>query len=71
MSACSVSTPLNVLYVRANAWSRVASDLKPAHLDLIVNRAIAFDDLLPQTFAGYVDGQITGRTIVHIGTGEI
>ena len=57
-------------YVRANAWSRVASDLKPAHLDLIVNRAIAFDDL-PQAFAGYVDGQITGRTIVHIGTGEI
>ena len=56
-------------YVRANAWSRAAGDLKPAHLDLIANREIPFDDL-PQAFADYVDGQVTGRTVVRIGSGE-
>ena len=56
-------------YVRANAWSRAASDLKPAHLELIANREIAFDDL-PQAFPGYVEGKVTGRTVVRIGSGE-
>ena len=54
-------------YVRANAWSRVASDLKPLHMDLIANREIAFDDL-PDSFSGYLDGQVTGRTVVRIGS---
>jgi len=54
-------------YVRESAWSRVASDLKPRHLELIANREIAFDDL-PQAFAGYVDGQVTGRTVVRVGS---
>ena len=56
-------------YVRANAWSRVASDLKPLHMELIANREIAFDEL-PQVFDGYLDGQVTGRTLVRIGSGE-
>ncbi|MCB1750711.1 MAG: acryloyl-CoA reductase [Gammaproteobacteria bacterium] len=55
-------------YVRANAWSRVATDLKPSHLALIANREIAFDEL-PQAFDGYVDGRVTGRTVVRIGSG--
>ncbi|MCP3870315.1 MAG: oxidoreductase [Gammaproteobacteria bacterium] len=53
-------------YVRDRAWSRAASDLKPAHLAQIANREIAFDDL-PQAFSAYVDGQVTGRTVVRIG----
>lgn len=57
-------------HVRANAWSRVASDLKPVHMDLIARREIAFDDL-PQVFSDYIDGQVTGRTVVRIGSGEI
>ena len=53
-------------YVRANAWARLAADLKPTHLDRIANREIAFADL-PTAFDQYVAGQVTGRTVVRIG----
>jgi hypothetical protein len=39
----------------------------PRHLDRLVTRSIAFDDL-PGAFQGYVDGTITGRTVVRIAT---
>ena len=56
-------------YVRANAWARLAADLKPTHLDRISDREIAFDDL-PSAFEPYVHGQVTGRTVVRIGGGN-
>jgi NADPH2:quinone reductase len=52
--------------VRLKVWERIANDLKPAHLDLIVTRTIAFEDL-PTAFADYLNGQVTGRTVVRIG----
>jgi acrylyl-CoA reductase (NADPH) len=51
---------------RLTVWQRIATDLKPRHLDRIVTRAIDFDDL-PGAFAAYVDGRVTGRTVVRIG----
>ena len=52
--------------LRLKVWERVANDLKPAHLDLIVTRTIDFDDL-PAAFGDYLNGQVTGRTVVKIG----
>ena len=46
-------------------WSRIAGDLRPAHLDEIGGRTIAFDDL-PGSFQAYLDGEITGRIVVKI-----
>ena len=51
--------------VRIAIWKRLATDLKPRHLDKLVTRTIAFDDL-PSAFDGYVKGQIQGRTVVKI-----
>jgi acrylyl-CoA reductase (NADPH) len=50
---------------RLTVWNRIATDLKPRHLDKIVTRTIAFDDL-PGAFRGYLDGSVTGRTVVKI-----
>jgi acrylyl-CoA reductase (NADPH) len=51
---------------RLVVWGRIATDLKPRHLDRIVTRTIAFDDL-PGAFEAYLQGAVTGRTVVRIG----
>jgi NADPH2:quinone reductase len=51
---------------RLVVWNRIATDLKPRHLDRIATRTIAFDDL-PGAFDAYMKGTVTGRTIVKIG----
>jgi NADPH2:quinone reductase len=58
----SVATPRPV---RLDVWHRIATDLRPAALDRIAHRSVAFDDL-PQQFADYIQGRVTGRTIVQI-----
>ena len=52
--------------LRLKVWERIANDLKPARLDLIVTRTIDFGDL-PAAFGDYLNGQVTGRTVVRIG----
>jgi acrylyl-CoA reductase (NADPH) len=59
----SVTTPRAV---RLAVWQRLASDLKPRHLDRIVTRTISLDQL-PSAFDGYLKSTVTGRTIVKIG----
>jgi acrylyl-CoA reductase (NADPH) len=49
---------------RKKVWSRLAADLKPAAMDTIANRNVAFDDI-PALFQDYIDGKITGRTVVE------
>jgi len=51
---------------RLEVWNRIASDLKPRHLDLIANRTVSFSDL-PGQFAGYGAGSKLGRTLVTVG----
>jgi NADPH2:quinone reductase len=51
--------------LRLALWQRIATDLKPRHLDRIVTRVIPFPDL-PQAFQGYIDSNVTGRTLVQI-----
>ena len=52
---------------RLVVWNRIATDLKPRHLDSIATRTISFEDL-PGAFDAYLKGTITGRTIVKIGS---
>jgi NADPH2:quinone reductase len=50
---------------RLAVWRRIGTDLKPRHLGQIVTRSIAFDEL-PGAFAAYLEGRVTGRTVVRI-----
>jgi NADPH2:quinone reductase len=50
---------------RLAVWQRIATDLKPSHLERIVTRTIGFDEL-PEAFPAYLDGRVTGRTVVRI-----
>jgi acrylyl-CoA reductase (NADPH) len=52
--------------LRLAVWQRLASDLKPRHLDAIVTRTLSLDEL-PQAFEPYVKGAVTGRAVVKIG----
>jgi NADPH2:quinone reductase len=58
----SVDTPDDL---RRAVWQRIGSDLKPQHLDAIGHRVISFDEL-PDAFDAYIDGKVTGRTVVEI-----
>ena len=58
----SVDTPREL---RLAVWSRIGGDLRPRHLDAIAGRTIGFDEL-PQAFQAYIDGTVTGRTVVEI-----
>ena len=50
---------------RLAVWQRIATDLRPRHLERIVTRTIPFAEL-PGAFAGYLAGRVTGRTVVRI-----
>jgi len=50
---------------RLAVWKRIATDLRPRHLDRIVTRTITFDEL-PGAFQAYIDGGVVGRTVVRI-----
>jgi acrylyl-CoA reductase (NADPH) len=58
----SVDTPRDL---RLAVWSRIAGDLKPRHLETIGHTTIDFD-ALPGAFTAYLEGRVTGRTIVSI-----
>jgi acrylyl-CoA reductase (NADPH) len=51
---------------RIRVWQRIAGDLRPRHLARIATRTIDFDEL-PSAFPAYLDGAVTGRTVVRIG----
>jgi NADPH2:quinone reductase len=50
---------------RLAVWQRIATDLRPRHLERIVTRTIPFAEL-PGAFADYLAGRVTGRTVVRI-----
>ena len=53
--------------LRLAVWRRIGSDLRPQHLDAIGQRTISFDEL-PDAFQAFMDGTVTGRTVVEIST---
>ena len=58
----SVDTPRDL---RRAVWQRIGGDLQPQHLAAIGERVITFDEL-PGAFDAYIDGTVTGRTVVKI-----
>ena len=58
----SVETPRDL---RLKVWQRIGSDLKPTSLDKIAANTINFDEL-PDAFQAFIDGKVTGRTVVEI-----
>lgn len=58
----SVDTPRDL---RRAVWRRIGGDLRPQHIDTIGHNTIAFD-ALPDAFQPYLDGTVTGRTVVTI-----
>lgn len=58
----SVDTSRNL---RLQVWARIGGDLRPRHLDVISGRTIEFDEL-PDAFQAYIDGTVSGRTVVKI-----
>jgi acrylyl-CoA reductase (NADPH) len=51
--------------LRQQLWKRLAGDLAPAHLERIVTRVAAMDDL-PAVFAEMLAGKTVGRTVIKI-----
>ena len=58
----SVDTPREL---RLGVWNRIGGDLKPQYLDTIAANTISFDEL-PDAFQAFIDGKVTGRTVVEI-----
>ena len=58
----SVDTPRDL---RLAVWSRIGADLRPQRLSRIGHRTIPLDEL-PEAFQAYIDGTVTGRTVVEI-----
>lgn len=58
----SVNCPMPV---RAEVWRRLASDMKPQHLEAMT-RTISFD-ALPSVFDDFLKARVTGRIVVAIG----
>jgi len=51
--------------LRLEVWDRIASDLRPRHLDRIANMEVTLEQLA-ESFQDYIDGQVVGRTIVRL-----
>ncbi|NKC14300.1 MAG: acryloyl-CoA reductase [Gammaproteobacteria bacterium] len=53
---------------RQAVWDRIGTDFMPRHLDKIISQEVALADL-QGVFDAYIDGTMTGRTVVRIGGG--
>lgn len=51
--------------VRERIWQRIASDLRPPHLDQIAQRIVGLEEL-PSVFTEYLQGGVVGRTVVKV-----
>lgn len=51
---------------RLEVWRRLASDLKPRHLETGIARIVPLAEL-PGVFQGFLDSTITGRIVVDLG----
>lgn len=58
----SVNVPRDL---RIAVWQRIATDLRPRHLDQIATREVSLEEL-PAQLPAYIAGTVTGRTIVRL-----
>ncbi len=52
--------------MRLKVWARIASDLKPRHMDKLMSREIPFDQMAG-VFGEYLESAVIGRSVVRIG----
>ncbi len=50
---------------RLAIWNRLAGDLRPRHLEHGIARVVSLSEL-PGVFRGFLDGTVTGRTVVSL-----
>lgn len=60
-----INSVLIPMSLKHQVLERLGADLKPRHLDKIVSRTVTLDEL-PAVFGDYLDGRVTGRTVVKI-----
>jgi NADPH2:quinone reductase len=60
-----INSVLTPRATRLAVWGRIAGDLRPAGLDRICTNTVPFADL-PAQFDDYLQGRVTGRTVVKI-----
>jgi len=68
ISLVGVNSSATPRELRLVVWERIAHDLAPRHLAKIATRTLPFEDL-PGAFGAYLEGGVTGRTVVRIGGG--
>ena len=51
--------------LRQRIWERLATDLRPRHLERISTREVTLSEL-PSCFGEFMSGSVTGRTVVRI-----
>jgi NADPH2:quinone reductase len=51
--------------LRIEIWDRIATDLRPRHLDRIANREVSLEEM-PGCFQEFIDAGVVGRTIVRL-----
>jgi NADPH2:quinone reductase len=66
VSLLGINSVANPRELRLKVWERIATDLKPRHLDRICPRTIGLDGLLA-AFPAHIAGEVQGRTLVRIG----
>ncbi|MFV8816896.1 YhdH/YhfP family quinone oxidoreductase [Haliea sp. E17] len=66
VSLIGINAGLNPREERLEIWQRMGADLKPQHLERIVTRCVGLENIIP-VCAGYLEGSVTGRTLVNIG----
>jgi len=66
VSLLGVNSVANPRELRLKVWDRIATDLRPRHLERICARTIGWDELLA-AFPAYIAGTVQGRTLVRIG----
>jgi len=65
ISLLGINSSATLRAERLEVWQRIATDLAPRHLARIASRTIEFAEL-PGAFQAYIDGKVTGRTVVKI-----
>ena len=66
VSLLGINSVANTRAQRLELWHRIATDLKPGHLDLIAKRTLELS-ALPAAFADYISGSVLGRVLVRVG----
>jgi acrylyl-CoA reductase (NADPH) len=66
VSLLGINSVANTRAQRLEIWQRIATDLKPGHLDLIAKRTLELS-ALPTAFAAYLSGSVLGRVLVQVG----